>query len=254
MAPKKHSHELSRKILSAASSCVTGAIIPMCAACEIRDYTFCATLKAEELDNLQAIVRQIRVMPRQMLFHEGDDASNVYNVLTGVLKLYKMLPDGRQQITGFTYRGDFLGITSGNGFSYSAEAITDVTLCRYPRRQLHRLIDQFPRLQGWLLAITTDELTAAQDQILLLGCKTADEKLASFLLQLAMRMNGVGGKDKTIPVPMTRRDIGDYLGLRVETVSRTFRRFKTEGLITAPYTGHISIIRPTELQNIADGM
>ena len=230
-----------------------GAIMPMCAACEIREFTFCAALRDEELGHLQAIVRRVRMTPRQMLFHEGDDAGNVYNILGGILKLYKLLPDGRRQITGFVQRGDFLGITATGAYSYSAEAITEVTLCRFPRRQLYLLFDRFPKLEGRLLGIATDELTAAQDQMLLLGRKTAAEKLASFLLGLARRMNGVDGEDKPVPVPMTRGDVADYLGLTVETVSRTLSRLKKAGLIAISEAHSITIVKPDELRDIAEG-
>jgi CRP/FNR family transcriptional regulator len=228
--------------------------MPVCAACEIRQFTFCSALQDEELGHLQAIVRQVRMAPQQLLFQEGDDAGNVYNILGGILKLYKLLPDGRRQITGFVHPGDFIGIAASGIYSYSAEAITDVALCRFPRRQLYLLFDRFPKLEGRLLGITTDELTAAQDQMLLLGRKTAAEKLASFLLSLGTRMNGEGGEEKPIPVPMTRSDVADYLGLTVETVSRTLSRLKKSGLIEISEARRITITQLDALQDIAEGL
>jgi CRP/FNR family transcriptional regulator len=233
---------------------VPNAIMPVCAACEIRQFTFCSALQDEELGHLQAIVRQVRMAPQQLLFQEGDDAGNVYNILGGILKLYKLLPDGRRQITGFVHPGDFIGIAASGIYSYSAEAITDVALCRFPRRQLYLLFDRFPKLEGRLLGITTDELTAAQDQMLLLGRKTAAEKLASFLLSLGTRMNGEGGEEKPIPVPMTRSDVADYLGLTVETVSRTLSRLKKSGLIEISEAHRITITQLDALQDIAEGL
>ena len=247
------SSELPRARPALAVPQAAGAIMPLCAACEIRAFTFCAALRDEELGHLQAIVRQVRMTPQQMLFQEGDDAGNVYNILAGMLKLYKLLPDGRRQITGFVHRGDFLGISATGAYSYGAEAITDVALCRFPRRQLYLLFDRFPKIEGRLLGIATDELTAAQDQMLLLGRKTAAEKLASFLLGLARRMNGVDGEDKPVTVPMTRGDIADYLGLTVETVSRTLGRLKKAGLIVIAEAHSITIVKPDELRDIADG-
>lgn len=235
------------------------AIMPMCAACEIREFTFCSVLEDEELNHLQAIVRQVRIIPRQLLFQEGDDADNVYNILSGVLKLYKLLPDGRRQITGFVYAGDFLGIASAGIHSFSAEAVSEVSLCRFPRRKLYSLFDRYPALQTRLLGIATDELTAAQDQMLLLGRKSASEKLASFLLSLAKRMAPRGAEDddavfaNAVPVPMNRGDIADYLGLTVETVSRTLSRLKKSGHIAITDPHHITIAQPEELQNIAEG-
>ncbi len=256
MATNPHdtlSSELPRAQPAPALPRAAGAIMPMCAACEIREFTFCSALRDEELGHLQAIVRQVRMTPQQMLFQEGDDAGNVYNILAGILKLYKLLPDGRRQITGFVHQGDYLGIAASGVYSYSAEAITEVALCRFPRRQLYLLFDRFPKLEGRLLGIATDELTAAQDQMLLLGRKTAAEKLASFLLGLARRMNGVDGADKPVPVPMTRGDVADYLGLTVETVSRTLSRLKKAGLIAISEAHSITIVKPDELQDIAEG-
>ena len=235
------------------------AIMPLCVACEIREFAFCSVLRDEELDHLQAIARQTRIGPRQILFQEGDDADNVYNILSGVLKLYKLLPDGRRQITGFVYQGDFLGVASVGVHSFSAEAISDVSLCRFPRRGLYKLFDRYPALQSRLLGIATDELTAAQDQMLLLGRKSAAEKLASFLLSLSRRMAPRAAEIDDadiagpVPVPMNRSDIADYLGLTVETVSRTLSRLKKAGHIAITDAHHITITQPGELRDIAEG-
>lgn len=142
---------------------VSNDIMSMCAACKICEFMFCSDLHDEELGQLQAIMRQVRMAPQQLLFQEGDDAGNVYNILSGILNLCKLLPDGRRQITGPVHQRDFLGISAGGTYSYSAEAVTDVALCRFPRRQLYLLFDCFPKLEGRLLGIATDELTAAQD-------------------------------------------------------------------------------------------
>lgn len=225
--------------------------IPICMACEVRDFTFCAALKADELASIQAIVRQVRLASGQLLFQEGDEAADVFNVVDGVIMLYKMLADGRRQITGFMYPGGFLGVASTSGYSYSAEALTQATLCRFPRRQLFALFERFPKLEHRLFGIATDELTAAQDQMLLLGRKTAAEKIASFLLTLAERTGADG--DAPIAVPMTRADIADYLGLTVETVSRTLGRLKRAGLIRVPDIHNVVIARRDALEAIAEG-
>ena len=122
-----------------------------------------------------------------MLFHEGDAADFVYNVTRGVMKLYKLLPDGRRQITGFLLPGDFLGLAGKDGYSYSAETVDAVELCRFPRRKLNELFEAFPQLERRMLKLATDELIAAQDQMVLLGRRTAAEKVAIFLLRLSER-------------------------------------------------------------------
>ncbi len=225
----------------------------MCAACEVRELTFCSALDEEELASIQSIVRQLRLAPGQTLFQEGDEADNVFNVVAGIIKLYKLLPDGRRQITGFLSSGDFLGIAVGGCYSYNAEAVNAVTLCRFPRRQLHLLFDRFPKLEHRLLGIATDELTAAQDQMLLLGRKTAAEKLASFLLAMADRAGVNGGASDPVPVPMTRSDVADYLGLTVETASRTLGRLKKAGLIRIPEAHEVVLVGRDALEEMAEG-
>ncbi len=232
----------------------SGGAIPMCMACEVRDFTFCAALDTDEIASVQAIVRQVRLGSDQLLFQEGDDAADVFNVVDGVILLYKMLSDGRRQITGFMYPGGFLGIAGAGGYSYSAEALTQATLCRFSRRRLFTLFDRFPKLEHRLFGIATDELTAAQDQMLLLGRKTASEKIASFLLILAEWTGAAdGGTEVPVAVPMTRADIADYLGLTIETVSRTLGRFKRAGLIRVPDVHQVVIARRADLETIAQG-
>lgn len=149
--------------------------------------TFCVGLEAEEIDRLSAIVTRLTLAAHQMLFHEGDAADFVYNVTRGVMKLYKLLPDGRRQITGFLLPGDFLGLAGKDGYSYSAETVDAVELCRFPRRKLNELFEAFPQLERRMLKLATDELIAAQDQMVLLGRRTAAEKVAIFLLRLSER-------------------------------------------------------------------
>jgi CRP/FNR family transcriptional regulator len=168
------------------------------------------------------------------------------------MRVYKLLPDGRRQITGFLFAANFLGIAASAGYSYSADAITDVQLCRFRRRQLRALFERFPKLESRMLGIATDELTAAQDQMLLLGRKTASEKLASFLLGMAKRARADGAAVNHVPLPMTRADIADYLGLTIETVSRTLSRFKRSGLIDIGDGHSITLARPEEIADIAE--
>lgn len=230
-----------------------GAALARCAACEIRDQTFCSALNDDELGKLQSIVAQFRVTSGQLVFEEGDDAGNVFNVLFGVVKLYMLLPDGRRQITGFLFAGDFLGFAAGASLSYSAEAVSDVVVCRFDRRRLYRLFDEFPKLESNLLGIAKDELAAAQDQMLLLGRKTAAEIVASFLVGLAQRMNIELAPDNTVPLPMQRGDIADYLGITVETLSRTLGKLARENLIALPSVYRVTLVRPDDLQEIAEG-
>jgi CRP/FNR family transcriptional regulator len=183
------------------------------------------------------------------LFSEGDPATNVYQVVSGTLRLYKALPDGRRQITGFLSAGHLLGLSLNDLHLYTAEAITEVNLRRYPRAWFDRLVDEVPGLARRLLAATSDELRAAQDQMLLLGRKTAEERIASFLLTLADRQGGAA----VVDVPMSRSDIADYLGLTMETVSRMLAKMKHDGIIALPCAARIELRNRRRLAELAAG-
>ena len=187
----------------------------------------------------------------ETVFAEGDEANSVYEIVRGMVRLYKLLPDGRRQITGFLRAGSLLGLAPDGVCVYTAEAITPVTLCRYKRTALERLIDEVPSFAKRLLMVTSHELRAAQDQMLLLGRKTAIEKVASFLLLMAERQDEEDAGE--IEVPMTRNDIADYLGLTFETVSRTLSKLKQDRLIALLARGCIRILNHDRLQEVAAG-
>ncbi len=220
---------------------------------EAGNRTFCAGVEQEKLHRLDAIAKKIDLEPRQVVFFEGDPAGFVYNLARGMVKTSKALPDGRRQITGFLYPGDFLGIVLHNAYVYSAEALTGVTLCRFSRPKLRALFDEVPKLEIHLLSLTANELAAAQDQMLLLGRKSARERVASFLLMLARRAETLGDPGRPLDLPMSRLDIADYLGLCVETVSRTLSTFPDAGLIDYVSPTPVILQRPELLETIAEG-
>lgn len=203
-----------------------------CAACSARTKGPCGALSSDQLPDLTAATRTMDHLSAQMVVHEGDAADAVFTVMSGMLKLYKTLPDGRQQITGFATVGDVIGLASGDGYAYSAETVTASTVCRVPRAALLRVMDQHPAVQGRLLAMASIELSAAQDQILLLGCKTAVERVSSFLLALSRRSRKTAEGVPAVFLPMSKMDVGAYLGLRPETLSRVLRKLEESGSIT----------------------
>lgn len=186
----------------------------------------------------------------ELLFSEGDRADSVYEVLSGMVRLYKLLPDGRRQVTGFLTAGQLLGLAPEGTCVFTADVLTETSVCCYQRDAFERLIDEVPGFARRLLAVTSHELRAAQDQMVLLGRKTAAEKLASFLLLMSVRQRG--GRDE-IDVPMTRGDIADYLGLTVETVSRTMTRLRQDGLIALPTPVRIVVCDREGLESLAAG-
>ncbi|HEY0834677.1 MAG TPA: cyclic nucleotide-binding domain-containing protein [Azospirillum sp.] len=224
-----------------------------CGACPVRSLTVCAALEPEELRRLADIVQTVRIESSQTLFGEGDAADALYNVTSGTVKLYKLLPDGRRQITGFLVTGDFLGLAVNDHYAYTAETVTTCALCRFPRRKVEALLDEFPKMQRRLFSMAANELAAAQDQMLLLGRKTAKEKICSFLLMLSQRAARRGHKENPVHVPMSRADIADYLGLTTETVSRTFTQLKTAGAISLQEGNKILIADMDGIYDMAEG-
>src|SRR5215470_12928240 len=158
-----------------------------CAACEVRELAMCGALEPGELRRLADITAQVELARQKTIFYEGDPADYLYNVTQGAIRLYKQLSDGRRQITGFLFPGDFVGLAVNEVYAYTAETIDTVRLCRFPRAQLQALIEEIPRFEKRLLGMASNELIEAQDQMLLLGRKTAQEKVASFLLMMSKR-------------------------------------------------------------------
>jgi CRP/FNR family transcriptional regulator len=224
-----------------------------CRACTVRHLTVCAPLEDAEVQEVSAIAATTELSPGDPLFDEGEPAETVYNVTAGTMKVYKLLADGRRQVTGFLFPGDFLGLANDDSYAYSAEAVTHATLCRFPRGKLDQLLERFPKMEKRLLAIASHELAVAQEQMLLLGRKTAKEKIASFLLNLSQRAESRGQAGNPVLVPMSRTDIGDYLGLTTETVSRTFTHLRTAGTIQLQSGGKVEFLDRDALEDVAQG-
>ena len=224
-----------------------------CARCDIPWVGVCAALDQAELGDLEAIMNHRRLDRGQTLLMEGDTAGFAYNVIGGGVKLYKSLPDGRTQITGFLMPGDFLGLPLRGTYAYSAEALAESELYQFPRSALQATFENHPRLQARLLEVVHDDLAAAQEHMLLLGCKNAEERVCTFLLSLLTRAERVHGAVDPLPLPVRRRDIADYLGLTIETVSRTFTELRKDGLIAIGKADEVSIRDRTALAAIAAG-
>jgi len=201
-----------------------------CFDCAVRELAVCGVLEAEALKEFKESGPTVRYQAGETVVFEADRAANVYSLTEGLLRLSKLLPDGRRQIAGFLFPGDFLGITMEEEHAFTAEAVAPSALCRFAKRQFDAFIEQHPRLERRLYAVAAHELAAARQQLVLLGRKTATERIASFLLMLEGRCHSKqDGAD--ISFPMSRADIADYLGLRIETVSREISRLKASRAI-----------------------
>jgi len=183
----------------------------------------------------------------EALIWEGDQAGQIFDVLEGVLRVYKILPDGRRAIMGFLYPGDTLGVSFQHRSLFTAEAVTSVKVRRFSRDRFLSLVNQSPVLQSQLYALLCDKMSAAHEQMLLLGRKSAEERVVSFLL--AVHRKCASGAE--IELPMSRLDMADYLGLTIETVSRMMTSLTRRGLICATGRHRIALRKLGALRDIA---
>jgi CRP/FNR family transcriptional regulator, anaerobic regulatory protein len=223
-----------------------------CDTCTARSLTICAPLTPEEQARMGALTSVMLLKPRQVLFREGDDADFVYNITCGSVSLSKSMPDGRRQITGFLSAGDFIGLNTRNTYTATAEILADARLCRFPRKTFQRLLAEMPALEQRLLAITEAELAAAHEQILLLGRKSAMERIATFLLLQSERAQARGLVANPISLPMTRAEAADYLGLTIETVSRCFTKLRNLDVISLPSADRVLVKQFDRLKALAE--
>jgi len=202
-----------------------------CGSCEIRSYSFCRCLRDEQLDIFSKISTEKEFKNKQTVFLQEEESKNLYNITEGNIKIYKLLSDGRIQIIGFLYPGDFFGSYKKGKYNYSAESIGNVKMCVFKQEVLDKYLEKNMNLAKELLHMTSHELTLAQDRIGVLGKLNANQRMAAFILNVSKQRARIGWQDNPISLPMLRQDIADYLGLTLETVSREFTKLKTSNLI-----------------------
>ncbi len=221
-----------------------------CESCVVRNRAICSALDAREIDALNAIGRRRTLKPGESLIWEGEDSVLVANVIEGVLKLSSGTEDGREQIVGVVYPSEFIGRPFGGTTGHGVTALTESKVCVFSRRDFDAFAREHPTLEHKLLERTLGELDRTRRWMLLLGRKSASEKLASFLTEMVERLGPVGcetdfgapGAPKSIELPFSRQQIADVLGLTIETVSRQFTRLKHEGVIDLPSRREVTIL------------
>ncbi|MBB5746275.1 helix-turn-helix domain-containing protein [Brevundimonas variabilis] len=224
-----------------------------CDTCGARPLSVCASIDDADLSRLDALAEHLDLQSGETLIQADEAASHVFNITSGSVRVYRLLSDGRRQITGFLFAGDFLGLATGDTYVFSAEAIEPVTACRFRKSDYRTLIRETPALETALLDRANHELVAAQNQMLLLGRKTALERVSTFLLEMPTQDPARPGPQERVHLPMTRAEIADYLGLTIETVSRVFTRLKTQGVIRLISLSEVRIEQPDVLRALADG-
>jgi CRP/FNR family transcriptional regulator len=226
---RRHSHFAHKSSHSASedgNACVTCALRPLSACCALED---------GELDTLWRLARTVNFAPRELILQQDEPANNVFNITAGAVRIYKLLPNGNRHVLGFAIPGDFIGISVGENYELSADAMCPTTVCQFTRASFLEFLDTKPHFLRHMHAMATRELEMARNQIVILGRRTAEEKVAAFLIGLRDRWARIDGATLHIPLPMTRQDIGDFLGLTVETVSRMFTRLaRKKTLVVTP--------------------
>jgi len=199
---------------------------------------------------LQSIGSVCQFSRNQTIFSDGDFATFSYKVVTGAVRLVKLMPDGRRHIAGFRLAGDLFGIEWTNEYDLSAEAITEVTAVRYARSHLERLSEERADVRKQITDRLRNDLRDAHEHLISLGCQSAKERVASFLQVLARRVETTEGA--VVDLPMGRQDIADYLGLTIETVCRTLSDLKEARVIQIPNRHQIVVVSEIKLDAAAN--
>lgn len=206
-----------------------------CADCPIRHRAVCARCEADELVTLDSMKYYRQFKAGQTIMWAGEDMPFVASVIHGIATLSQSMEDGRRQMVGLLLPSDFIGRPGRERSHYDVVATTDITLCCFQRKPFERLMKQTPHLGQRLLEMTLDELDAAREWMVLLGRKTAREKISSLLAIFARREAALQPQSTELGIsfelPMTREAMADYLGLTLETVSRQISALKKAGVI-----------------------
>jgi len=205
-----------------------------CKDCNLRELCLPLGLSAPDLEQLDGMIKRRRTLKKgEMLYRNGDPLQAIYAVRRGAFKTAGLMPDGRVHVTGFFLAGELLGFDAitADRHPCDAEALETSEVCEIPYQDLEELAQRLPGLQHQLLKIMSREIVRDEQLLVLLGRMTADERLASCLLSFSRRQARLGLNATDIALPMSRQDLGYYLGLALETVSRLFSRFAEDGLI-----------------------
>lgn len=202
-----------------------------CNGCPIRHRAVCSTCDANEIATLDSIKYYRSFEAGQPIMWSGDRMEFVGSVVTGTATIERLMEDGRKQTMGLLLPSDFIGRPGRSVAVFDVTAVTDVTLCCFRRERFEQMVANTPHISQRMLEMALDELDAARDWMLLLGRKTAREKIATFLMMVARRTTHDNSTEARFDLPLTREAMADFLGLTIETVSRQFSALRKEGLI-----------------------
>jgi len=222
-----------------------------CQTCGIRNTSICGVLSSRQLGDLyrRSTVRFFKA--GDILIINDQSGRAAVTVKCGELILFKMLNDGRRQVLGFLFKGDFIGVDKRDESGIGIQALTDVEICHFEPSYFYNLMHEAPRLEEEILRLTLEDLSNARAHLTLLGRKTAVERVASFIQYMVSRGVQSGGAAGTAFLHMTRGDIADYLGLTTETVSRVFSMLKRDGSIQLFELGGVRLLKPEKIEAMA---
>ncbi|AEF22841.1 MULTISPECIES: fumarate/nitrate reduction transcriptional regulator Fnr [Pseudomonas] len=226
-----------------------------CKDCSLASLCLPLSLDLEDMDALDDIVKRGRPLKKgEFLFRQGDTFNSVFAVRSGALKTFSLSDAGEEQITGFHLPSELVGLSGMDTELYpvSAQALETTSVCEIPFERLDELSVSLPQLRRQLMRIMSREIRDDQQMMLLLSKKTADERIATFLVNLSARFSARGFSANQFRLAMSRNEIGNHLGLAVETVSRVFTRFQQSNLIEAEGK-EVHILDPIELCALAGG-
>ena len=223
-----------------------------CQQCNLRELCFPHGMSQDEISTVETLVDQPKPMHKNdFLYHDGDPTGSIFAVRSGCIKTMTESSNGEEQIVGFHLPGELVGLDGfANGhYTCNAQALETSSVCEFPLDKLESLCEQFSGLRHAMHRIMGKEVVNEHRQLLLLGKMSAEERLASFLLSFSGRMRERHWKESEFNLSMPRQDIANYLGMAVETVSRLFAAFQSDGIIEVDRR-HITIIDMVRLKTI----
>ncbi len=229
-----------------------------CLDCRIRHDALCGVVPMERLSQLNRASHRRRFRPGSVIVASGEQPDWCANVVSGVIRLTKTLSDGRQQIVGLLFPSDFLGRPFKERAPYSAEAATIVEVCCFSQRHFEQLLEEQPPLKHLFLERTLDAVDAARDWMLLLGCKSAEERVATLIVLIARRLRAAScepcaeRRQVRFDLPLSRMDMAEYLGLRIETISRQLRRLGAAGIIATSSRRTVTVLDLPALERVVE--
>lgn len=224
----------------------------VCSNCNLRELCMPVGFNADEMQKLDDVVeKRRRVKQGELLFGSGDTFTSLYAIRTGFFKTCVTSEDGREQVTGFQMAGEIIGMDGivSDHHNCNAVALEDAEVCVMPFADVEDLSRELPGLQRHVHKIMSREIVRENSVMMLLGNMRAEERLAAFLLNLVQRLHARGLSQSELVLRMTREEIGSYLGLKLETVSRAFSKFSEEGIIEVKQR-YVKIVEPDALKKI----